>query len=418
MPQLTYKDLKYRREDKYFTVLQPLYKQACQEMPALSNFLVKDIADFYHLLSNAIRIDNHPNIEIIKQVIGQKYGHTIPIRVFLYESILPKAMCTQRKFYENQREKRELLILVSQHFFNYLDFQEQVAILSHELCHLILGHLTIPARHILQSTFDFGKARELRINLLKWSLCAEISSDIFALHASDFNPKVFSSAIIKFSSGVHALDSFDLISILLRQYDDLAERIHNSDLTPHPVLPLRIKVINEVCRSEMIQYIGKEVTKEKHQQLINDYNNLIDEIVFQINPELFDERRKEDHELYLYVAVAVILSDEKISEEELALIRSLNHRSKDSEVFVNEVREQVKKFGYEQVITENLKLAEHYCRRHQFTNAEVIPVVRFMLHVAATDNVELSELNTVYRFAQHFNISREEIVVLLNQISG
>lgn len=418
MPTLTYQDLKYKREDRYYNLIKPIYDELSEENPSFTNFLAKDIADFYHLLSTAIRIDNHPNIQIIKRAIKAKYEVDTTIRVFQYENVLPKAMCSLRKYYDNKEPKSDLLILVSQHYFNNLDFQEQIAIISHELCHLILGHIHIPANQLIHGSFDYGKKyRDLRLNLLKWSLCAEISSDIFALYSSDFNPKVFSSAIIKFASGVHALDSYDFISILLNQYHDLAESVSNADLTPHPILPLRIKVIDEVCKCELVKRMGEEVSDEEYQRLISEYNHLIDEIVFKVNPELFDERRREDHDLYLLVGTAVILSDNQITEEEISLISNLTSASHDINEYFIQIQNKVRSSSFEDVVDELLEQAVEYCETNNFTYSEIIPVVRFMLHVAASDNVALEELNTIYRFASNYDITKEEIIVLMHQTS-
>jgi len=57
-----------------------------------------------------------------------------------------------------------------------------------------------------------------------------------------------------------------------------------------------------------------------------------------------------------------------------------------------------------------------YCKQNQITTSEVIPVIRFMLLTAASDGVEVSELKVIYRFAKNFKITKEEIVILLNQV--
>lgn len=417
MPVITYHDLKYRREDRYYEKIMPLYSDLKKNHPGISGFLAKEIADFYKLLSAAIRIDSHPNIALIKRAISDIYEVETEMHVFLYESTSPKALCSIRTFFDKGKQKSELLVLVSQHFFNYLDFQEQIAVLSHELCHLILGHTHVPASQILHSEIDLGHYKDLRINLLKWSLCAEISSDIFALYSSDFNPKVFSTAIIKFASGVHALDSYDLISILLKQYDDLAGSVSHAELTPHPILPLRIKVIDEVCKSELVELIGKKINKKDYDRVLNNYNDAIDDIVMRVNPELFDERRRIDHQLYLMLGTAVILSDHKITEEEISLLSSLSAGEANPREYFAEIQERVGVLGFDRVVDDLLKESFTYCKTQNFKHSDIIAVIRFMLHVAAADSVEINELHTIYKFAKQYRVTKEEIILLLHQIS-
>lgn len=176
MPIITHHDLKYAREDLYFQRMLPAYQKLKEENMAFSGLIAQDIANFYHLLSTAIRIDRHPNVKIITQSIHDKYEIDNPIRVFQFQSVWPRSLASNRKYYEDGIEKSELIVLVSQHFFNGFDFQEQIAILGHELSHLLLGHLDIPARQILQQpNHEIEVDVEFRMNLTKWSLCAEIS---------------------------------------------------------------------------------------------------------------------------------------------------------------------------------------------------------------------------------------------------
>jgi|GEM_PF-3507704 len=418
MVKVTYHHLKYEREERNLKVLKPLLKDLAKDNPSLQNFLHQDVAGFYHLLGNAILVDRHPNIDLIKNAILKKYDVDTQIRVFQYENYSAKAMCTNRTFFENGKKKTELIILVSQHFFNQLDFQEQISVLSHELCHFILGHIEIPGHHLLQSDIDFADHGQVKIFLMKWLLCAEISSDIFALYASNFNPKHFSSAVIKFNSGVNALNSYDMVDVLLDQYDDLTSQVRQAELTPHPILPLRIKVIDEICEnSELISKMDTYVSKKELKRLTKDYNKQIDDIVIKVYPELFEDTRTRDETLYLLLGTAVVLTDHKITDEEERLLCELNKVKKNRKCHFDDLRAKCEKKGYEVVIKEKEEKALAYCRKRNYGQTEIVPVLRYMLRVASADKVQLAELRLIARFAANFDISREYIVILLHQLA-
>jgi len=416
MPIVTHHDLKYHREDIYFERFKPLYDDLQKNNVEYSGLIAQDHANFYHLLSTALRIDNHPVVQAIIQTIYRQYDLNIPIHVFQFQAAWPRSLASNRVFYENDVEKNELLILVSQHFFNDFSFQEQIAIIGHELCHLMLGHLEIPARHILQRQGDMGISVDFRVNLVKWSLCAEISSDLFALRACDFKPRVLATTLIKAYTGIKALDSIDLVFVLLDQYDELASSVKTAELSPHPILPLRIKVLDQTRHCRIFKHMGEEVSEEDLEQMKAEFNSMIDDLVFKVNPELFDERIKEDHDLFLHAALAVILSDGHISQESLEVLTRLTFTTEEPDSYLKVIKGRIEASGYVVVTKELIAESVDYCTEKGLSNNDVVPVVKFMLQVAVSDGIKLEELKTIYTFASHYDISKEEIVMLLHQI--
>jgi len=413
---ITYKDLRYKRDKIYHEKVLKSLEIVKSKQPAISAFLSESMSSFYKLLSAAIRIDNHPNVKMIIKTIAEKYDTDPQMHVFLYEANSPKAMCTNRRFLEGGKLKSELIVLVSQHFFNNLDFQQQISVLSHEYCHKLLGHTDIPAKRILDCNLDLSSQSELRLDLIKWMICAEISSDIFALHSTDYKPKVFSTSIIKYSSGVFALDTYDFIDILIKQYDDLADRLISQDLTPHPILPLRIKIIQEVCKDPIIGKIGQNIPKAEKLSLIDGFNKKIDDLIFGVYPEIFEEGRSKHSLLYLNLGAAVMLADHHITEEEEKHFLSLENETISPGKILKKIKEQVKEIDYNTIIKSLLNESLDYCKKHKLTVSEIIPLVRFMLLTAASDGVAASELKVIYRFAKNFKITKEEIIILMNQV--
>jgi len=416
MPVITYRDLKYTREDIYFERLKPAYDDLRKNNVAYSGLIAQDHANFYHLLSTALLLDNHPIVEAIKQTIYKQYELDTPIHLFQFQAAWPRSLASNRVFFENGVEKNELLILISQHFFNNFNFQEQISIVGHELCHLMLGHLEIPARHLLQSKPDIGVNVDFRINLLKWSLCAEISSDLLALQSCNFKPRVLASALIKAYTGIQGLDSIDLIFVLLDQYDELANSVKTADLSPHPILPLRIKILDATRHCDIFKRMGEEVSEQELEKMKSEFNLEIDNLVYKVNPELFDERMKEDHDLFLLASVAVILSDGNVSDEALEVLTRLTFATEDPQQYIKGIQRRIASSNYADVAKELVEEAVQYCTDKGMSNNDVVPVVKFMLQVAVSDGIKLEELKTIFTFASHYNISKEEIVILLHQI--
>jgi hypothetical protein len=416
MPKVTYHDLKYYREDIFYRRLKPAYDELRKTNVAFSGLIAQDHANFYHLLSTALLVDNHPKIQAIKETIYKQYDLDIPIHIFQFQAAWPRSLASNRVFFRGGVEKNELLVLISQHFFNDFSFQEKTVILGHELCHLMLGHLEIPARHILQKQADLGISVDFRVNLLKWSLSAEISSDLFALRACDFKPRILASTLIKAYTGIKVLDSIDLVFMLLNQYDELASSVKTAELTPHPILPLRIKVLDETRHCDIFKRMGEDVSEEDLEQMKTNFNSVIDEQVYKVNPELFDERIKEDHDLFLLAAVAVIVSDGNVSQEALEVLTRLTFASKDPEEYLKEIQQRIASSNYTDVAKELIVEAMEYCKEKNLSGIDVIPVVKFMLQVGVSDGIKLEELKTIYTFAGHYDISKEEIVMLLHQI--
>ena len=416
MPVVTHHDLKYTREDLFFNRMKPVYDDMRKNNLKCSGLIAQDHANFYHLLSTALRVDNHPVVKAIIQTIHTQYELDIPIHVFQFQAAWPRSLASNRVYFENQVEKNELLLLLSQHFFNDFSFQEQIAIIGHELCHLMLGHLEIPARHILQRQADLDISVDFRVNLMKWSMCAEISSDLFALRACDYKPRVLATALIKAYSGIKALDSLDLGFMLIDQYDDLANSVKTAELTVHPILPLRIKVLDETRHCEIFKKMGENVSDQELTEMKLKLNSVIDNLVYKVNPELFDERIKEDHDLFLVAAVAVILSDGNVSDEALEVLTRLTFTWKEPESFIKEIQQRIASSSYTAVAKELVVEAVDYCTEKDLSSQDVVPVLKFMLQVAVSDGIKLEELKTIYSFARQFDISKEEIVLLLHQI--
>ena len=86
---------------------------------------------------------------------------------------------------------------------NELNYDEKLAVISHEVAHFLYKHTNIPYRKIIKR-FSGSQKVEDKIfiqNLKKWSICKEISADLLSLQLTK-NYESTALALIKYSTGI------------------------------------------------------------------------------------------------------------------------------------------------------------------------------------------------------------------------
>lgn len=417
MRKIHYSDLRYDREKKFFNELMPLVNQLKDKYPTIKKKENNKARDFFHLLSNSIRVDNHLMIQSLIRIVQTEFQPDIPLRIFVYQNSNPVAKCKAYRVHGGPGAKEELIILVSQHFFNILDFQEKVAIIGHEVAHYQLGHLDIPTGVLLKHDFDLSDIYDFKVQLLKWSLCAEISVDLQALYLCKLRPKILSNALIKYYSSITHLDSFDMIELLLDQYDHIAKDVLTSNLALHPILPLRIKVIQEISKTQLFKNIGKTVSDKNYNNYRREFEDLIDNIIDAVYPEVISRDIHLDKGLIINMGLAVALADGVIEPAEVKTIENLlgekinlkKHDLLKEAPFVGD--------DLQKIITQLIDRSVEICKNENYNKHDLTPMMRFLLGIAASDHsVDLSELKVIYRFGKEFGFSRYEIVIILEQM--
>lgn len=413
-----YEDLRYSRETHYENLIRPRLKGLRELYPQIENRKWEREQNFFHLLSTSIRVDSHPMVKDIVDGVRRRYNMPTPIRLFVYRSDNPTAMCTTHVV-TGDKQRIELIILVSQHFFNLLDYQERLALIAHEACHYLLGHLEIPAAILLNQKFELKDARDIKMLLLKWSLCAEVSSDIVAMYMNDMRPKVFSNSIIKFSSGISALDSYDLIELLLNQYDEIARDEQSSQLSLHPILPLRIKIVQEVVKTDLAGHLGKKVSLSEYHELKMIYENTIDQCVAAVYPEVTGASLNVSRELLLDMGLAVGLANYVLEDEEIQAIYNASGVQIDLDAYMRELNIPgvSSKEEIDDLVNYLINKSIERTQQAHYERHDLMPVLRFLLTISASDEeVEIEELNVIFRYLKEFGFSRHDIVMTLEQM--
>jgi len=422
MPIVTWKDVQYEREQHFYTRLGPVLADLQRKYRDFAAKTQQLEQEFFKHLSHSVKIDTYEPIPTLVKQLNQRLGTDLKISLFLFQGPVSNAMAIPRHAATDGHGDRELVVLVTQHFMNELTPEEVMSILAHELGHLLLGHVHIPAQAILESKFSLADIGGLKSDVLKWFTCREVSCDVIGLLGCDCNVTPFSRAMLKYTTGLadrgivddHGIDG--LVKLLLDQLDEVSEADFDPTLSTHPLTPLRLKIAHEVANSELIKHFGQNVADGDLARYKSDFNSLIDAQVSRIYPEIFPQRGGGDTDVRFRLCTAVALADGSITPEEMTAITTILGRKVDSDLrkcIGETVRGQEAKAAVARLVDEAVELS----RRRRDTKSQIADILKNALVVAASDGViERYELEAIHAYAKHFGFSRQDIVALMGQM--
>ena len=426
MKRITYIDLQSEIEKKITETIQRDLKSSFYDFD-LEDQQIDYLEEkhFHNLINDTIELTGHYLVDtILNRVKTQlNYLNKIEMKIYLYQDDNFNISCFLRKSHLSQSNAfgKVLYIFVSQHFFNSLTEDEQVGIIGHEVAHLIFGHLRFPVKALLSHKLDSHSTWELKANLIYRSKLAEITADLIGLVSNDFNFRAYSSALVKYTSGLDdsANSTFSitpLISLVLKQYDEFAKNPYVHDIiSAHPIMPLRVKVINEIVKTKLIRHFGEEVSNQTYTSYKKEFNETLNSLLKPIYPELFlKDNNVED--IIILMSIAVVLADKEIQEPEdkivKALIKKAHHNYSDviNMVFINP-----EDLSFDEMIDILIQKSLHISKEETFDDLMLVPIIRKLLIVASSDGeIVKEELTVIYRFAKEFGITKQEIVQIIN----
>ncbi len=418
MKRITYKDLQLEIEQKLFNEIKQDIQNAFGErfFERFSND--DDDKHFFEFLKYAVEIKDHYLSDAILSRISENLElKDIDFRLYLYQSATFNVSCFPRKMKDG---KTRLQIFVSQHFFNNLREDEQVAIIGHEIAHFLFNHFDVQAtKELMNSSFDYGDIGNLKSNLIYHAKMSEITADVIGLVSNDFNYKAYSTALIKYATGLN--DSTNsifsitpLIDLVLKQYEGYSkDPFFNNAHTTYPLMPVRVKIINTIAKSNLVLHFGKEVSDKNYIKYKGEYNDLVNGIIKKMYPEIFPEDPAIS-DVLIPMSAAVMLADGKIDEKEVALIKNMIDKAHKNfqELSMLFIKGNVGDFR--QTKNELIKKAIKIAKQESFNKCLIVPIIRRLILVAASDEViEISELRAIYQFAKEFGISKKDIIFII-----
>lgn len=423
MASIFYRDIQYWREINYFNRLKPVFDELVRTDVAVGNKIQAFEEAFYFQLTNSVKVDNLAYVSELLNKIFARLNIEIKIDVFIYLSNIPNAICMPRYHLKNNGRSENVMILVSQHFFNDLNPEEQASILGHEIGHYLFGHFNIPRDIILKNPLKVKGGFQLKSDILKWGICAEISSDIIGLVANGLNSDAFISAMLKFTTGLNnstfnKLGVMNLKKTVLNQFQEITHSVQEQKLVSHPMTPLRLKLAENLAREEILRKYGTECNVAELEKYKHALNAHIDHYVFRTYPDILPDFRPRGQKLLSKMAIAVSISDGMISQSEFDMLISFTNKDEElNKNFYMMIDKNIRTHGnialikklVNDSITEGLKL--------DVKKPDIIQIIRNLLIIAVSDgNLYQTELNTIAAFASPFGISREEIIFFKNQM--
>ena len=421
MKKIGYKDLQLELEKDLQKKIDKNISAIAHEMDISRNLKFNREKMFYSLIGRAINVDKHYAVKYIIERIRKNLNLKLNIKIFLYQNNFFQISCFPYK----SDSKKELLVFVSQHFFNNLEEDEQVGIIGHELSHHLFNHLNYPVRELMNYPFKLETTNDLKSNLINWSKTSEITSDIIGLIANDFNSKAYSTAIIKHNTGLNdsSTSSFNvspLVFTALEQYESIAnDPLFNEVLSTHPIMPLRVKIINTITKTKLMKNFGESVSMLDFRKFKTDYNELINKTIKGIYPEIFPDIVGY-HNIYIPMALAVVLSDGDIKKGEIKALQRIFSKSNSKKIdqykkviFTDFIKDE--NIQYNILIKKFIKESVAFAKKKKYNKHQLVPIIRMLLLIAASDeNIDKQELDCIYDFAKEFDFSRSDIVLILN----
>ncbi|MBU6301988.1 MAG: TerB family tellurite resistance protein [Verrucomicrobia bacterium] len=418
-----YHALRFLRDEHFYSLIHPQLEEAKRDDIKLEEKLESEEEKFFHFLSQAIDIEGVGNMPAVVAQVNANLGNTLPFRVFLTEFATARAMCIPRLSLREKAELDELIVVVSQHFVNDLDEAEQASVLGHELGHALLGHSTVPSQAIFNGSIELPGLPELRLMTLRWSVCAEVSCDLFGYVASGRDARSCQSALLKFTTGINSatlarLNPDRVISQVLGQYDTLATSVVKEVISTHPLTPLRIKLLAVMKDVELFRHFGEVKEAAEVNALRQQLNETINPLMRKIYPDLFEEERLDEGFILFYLAVATALADGKMDREELAAMNKMIRPDLQTDSFFEGLEAAMKQRDASSVVEELTERAVTEAKEKRYTKEEAARVAKLMLVIAAADGrVDSKELKVVHQFGRHFGLTKREVVYLANQVN-
>lgn len=421
--QVTWQDLQYGREKALYNQLRPVLEDLASKYKTFSDKTHVQEKEFFKYLSHAVKIDKLPNVAKLIQDINHTLNTNFQLNLFMFQSPIANAMCLPRYgigINKEVEDTNELVILVSQHFLNDLAYPEQLSILGHELGHLLYGHVHIPAKVVLESEFELKDIKDIKSRVLRWMICTEVSCDIIGFLSCHRDTDVFFQTMLKYTTGLStptlqksADQMFDLV---LAQFDELSSSMFDAVLTTHPLTPLRLKIIQAIADSNLVNHFGKSIEQQELIAYKEEFDAIIDHEIKQIYPEIIPSPSDATDNSLFTLCIAVALSDGKITQDEIAAIKGMfNQKGQFDTAFVNRIRRSQQ--PVHEVIEKLIGKAVDNVKQNDMSRIEIVGMLRKLLVIAAADgNVDRSELDTIFTFAKEFDITKQELIFLMQQL--
>ncbi len=420
METISWPHLQYGREKILRSQVEEKIESIEQEIN-FSTILRQHEEQFFEMMSHALKIDQVESMQQVTNYLNQQFEADIKWNVFMTPSEAPMAGCLPR-YTAHGRETKEVIVIVSQHFFNNLSMLEQSCIMGHELGHFLHGHHRIPVNDLLDANLSIDDSATLKRDLVKWRICSEVSCDMMSLFAADFDADTVQKTMIKFSTGLatpgpeNANIYRDLLNAVVDQFEQIASSSYESALTTHPLTPLRLRLLKSISDTHLIQDFGKTVEDDVLAAYQKEFDDQISDEIRKVYPEIINAVRDGEAEIIAELCFAVALADGHITDDEVAAIERISTAPEEVQARYKHI---VCNYPdrYEAAIDEIIADSLQKVKEQGYSKKEVISILRQLVLIAAEDGtIDRRELEIIHAFGKEFEVSKQDIVIMLGQM--
>lgn len=409
--------LKYQWEDIYYSAGYDKYnitpiKEEVDNLVSSQNDLDADLFKqemaVHNMTRPAIKVNHLP---IIKDVINDllKYDEKLNISVYVLRQDFPEAYATSKTSFVSR--DNEYIVVLSQHFFNQLDKDESKSVIAHEFAHFFHNHTSVPCKQILDK-FSYKenslKYKKFIYNLKKWRICKEISADLFALQYTE-DWKKTATALIKYETAI-----FKDVDLLIKGFKNqfrLIEKSRNSEgLKEHPLLLLRVMILFEV--GQFLKRVGwNNLFKD---EIHTEVQKIIDDCVFEIYPEIIQNRFADIFKIIAELGQVVAVSDGYLDDGEIEYLNFICSSGRIDDIIdekrLRAICEELTtdppiKSGFNKLKEETFeRVIKQIGKPLNGEKLDISAIVRHLLFVSIQDNeITRNELKIIHEFASHDN---------------
>lgn len=407
---------KYNKEDDYFLgnkkykispLKERIYGLTDTGIDYKNELLAKKMS-VYNLTRPALNVNHLPVIEKIINHINSYLDSDdkLEIDIYISRNAMPEAKATINKKVAGL--PRELIIILTQHFMNELNYNEKLAVVAHEVAHFLYEHTNVPFRKLIKRFSGCQKIEDKIFvqNLKKWSICKEVSADLFSLQLTkDYESTAL--ALIKFETGIMK-NSDAVLRDLENHFEQLKNNNQSEVLKEHPLTLVRVLILKRV--SEYFNENGWKANTKKVQKIINDEMALI-------YPEIVFDKNIKNVEIAFKLGLLVGIADGEIDDKEVKFLKELcySHPNFNTEVISNDltckINENQDMSNFEKAwshIYEEIPKINKEAKK--ITDLHVSSIIRNSLTLASADGkIDSNELKVIYLFAKEFGYSKGDI---------
>ena len=366
----------------------------------------------YELVQHAFDVSGLPDVAALIETVTGRINTAVQVQIFVTQMPVAQAATFARGYFGKDSSTDRAVVIVSQHFFNDLEFDEQVAVLGHELGHIVFGHGRLPVNALLKASDR--AIDELRPILSEYSTCCEVSCDLVAAVATQGEWLPVASSLIRMQTGLSQsfIDSNRGLTVVLDALQAQLEAVHlnplEAQMGTHPITPARLEMLRNFAGNNLVRAYGRELSPdiitEARAELGKQFRSIIGSIYW---PSLDSSELPESHRAILgRLAIAVALADGRLEPNgaEARVLSTLLGRDLIRQVLTS-------KRDVDALLAEAGQMA----LEERLATADAVRLVRYAAVVAAADGLDPLELKALHTFGSAFDMSAELIAAIAQQ---